>query len=165
MRKDLESLQEYTKRGVDALNRGKYEEALKILSEASNLGDSRAQLYLADLYDEGKGVRKDVDKAIHILSQCVAHETDRLTTEIAFNNMGIMHLQRGEYALAMYCLQEAIKRGAISARLFLAECYFHALMYKESRDELNKFLKKSGKPERVFKNRVEILKSKLSDMV
>ena len=49
--------------GVEAFQRGKYEEALKHLEPAAKAGDAEALYVLGQMYGSGRGVKKDEKKA------------------------------------------------------------------------------------------------------
>lgn len=51
--------------GVAAYNDGNYLTAKKIFQELAEQGVVVSQRYLAEMYDKGRGVRRDYDKAVH----------------------------------------------------------------------------------------------------
>ncbi len=51
------------KNGVDALNRGEYEDAYKVLRPLAEQGNAEAQFYMGHMYLTGQGVTKDPTEA------------------------------------------------------------------------------------------------------
>ena len=58
-----ESSQTPLERGVAAWRRGDYETALALFRRLAEAGDPKAQFYLAEMYDEGQGTKKDAAEA------------------------------------------------------------------------------------------------------
>ena len=54
---------ENLKNGVDALNRGEYEDAYKVLRPLAEQGNAEAQFYMGHMYLTGQGVTKDPTEA------------------------------------------------------------------------------------------------------
>ena len=50
--------------GADAFSRGDYANAIQLLRPVADAGDPEAQVMLADIYYEGRGVPKDYAQAV-----------------------------------------------------------------------------------------------------
>ena len=65
--------------GLEAFNRGAYEEALPLFEEAAENGDANAQYYLGVIYGQGRGTDVSVDDAIYWLS-CAGSSPDGISS-------------------------------------------------------------------------------------
>ena len=151
-------------RGFSLLKTGEYAKAFDYLDKASKLGNFDAKLELANLYDEGKGVGRNVEKAIELLKECLKYKNGGSVVDIASHNLGLIYMNCSRYDLAIPCLELSVKRGYVFSRLFLAECYFYMLEYERSAWELGKFLNKRNEYSKPFRRRADILKFKLSNV-
>jgi TPR repeat protein len=62
--------------GREAFRNGDYRAALRYLEPLADKGDPRAQSILGAMYAEGRGVRRDIDKARSLLEQAASAHAD-----------------------------------------------------------------------------------------
>lgn len=60
-------------RGIRAFNKGRYEEAHRVLEPLAHSGELRAQLIVARLYYAGNGVEQSDSQYRYWLEQCAAN--------------------------------------------------------------------------------------------
>ena len=97
---------------------GNYKEAVKLYQKASDQGSAKAQLYLALMYEKGKGVKQDYKKAVVLFTKA----TDQ-GDATAQNNLAIMY----EFGLgvkqdktkAYQLYMKADKQGQFDAKIHL----------------------------------------------
>ena len=89
--------------------KGKYRKAFKFYTKAAELGDFEAHCGLASLYQEGKGVQKDMEKYIHHLEKAAI-----AGYPLARHNLGVNEYDNGT-------LERAVKHWIIAATQGLDE--------------------------------------------
>ena len=108
--------------GVAALQKGDYVAALKELTPEAERGNAEAQLYLGDIYDNGKGVEQDAVAAFK-WNQMAANQGNHKAEE----NLGLSYLKgRGvakDATAAMKWLETAANGGNASAQYQIASMY------------------------------------------
>ncbi|WP_082130329.1 tetratricopeptide repeat protein [Kiloniella spongiae] len=55
--------------GIAAYRAGEYDKAIKLLNNAGNNGNAKAQYYLSVLYEGGSGIGKDMESSLHWLKR------------------------------------------------------------------------------------------------
>lgn len=100
--------------------------AFKLFSGLAEAGDGRAQYWLADMYEHGYGVKKDVGKALSWLDKSA-----KQGVVLAEARLGEIYL-RGEeavqdFAKARQWLQKAASRGNAQAERMLGQMEAHGL--------------------------------------
>ena len=93
-------------RGCLTAEKGAFGRALNLFLRAANLGSVEAQVNAANLYDEGKGVRKDRTAARYWYRRAVA----RGSSEAAYN-LAVSYRQRGIVRWAAFWFERARQLG------------------------------------------------------
>ncbi|MBQ8703994.1 MAG: SEL1-like repeat protein [Bacteroidales bacterium] len=104
--------------GMEAYYAEDYEEAVRCLTIAAEMGDADAQFYLADCYHQGEGVEKDVDAAIDWYAR--AADNGR---KDAWIDLGHIADDRMQYKLAALMYLRAVELGEKTAKPFLGILY------------------------------------------
>jgi TPR repeat protein len=74
--------------GIQAYSKGRFEKAYPILHHYADLGNSRAQMYLCRLYQEGEGRLKNADLAYKWCKRAAAEGLEEAQFEL-----GVMYLE------------------------------------------------------------------------
>jgi len=128
-----------------------YTEALKLLQSAADAGSPRAKFELAYAYWQGKGVPKDVDKAISILQELVAKDFTPAKLELAgFYEKGGNGVPKDrDRAIKLY--KEAILDGYVDAYWYLAWVFIPSAreecrnrLVRDNYDEAKKWCRKGA---------------------
>lgn len=108
--------------GISAFNNGDYAAALDEFKKASDTGEAAGTHYLASMYYQGKGVKRDLDRAVQLFLQAA---TKDFVPSLA--NLGLMY-HRGdgvkqdlEKALSFY--RKAAQKGDLQSAFNLGQMY------------------------------------------
>jgi len=93
-------------RGCDLEEQAKFESAFKFYLKAAKHGNKEAQVNLANLYDDGRGCRRNLAKAVYWYKRAVKAGC----SEAAYN-LGIHYRQHGKQRCATYWLKRAATMG------------------------------------------------------
>lgn len=104
--------------GMEAYYDEDYEEAVRCFTIAAEMGDADAQFYLADCYNNGEGVEKDVDTAI----DWYARAADNGRSD-AWTDLGHIADEREHYKLAAQMYLRAVELGEKGPKPFLGILY------------------------------------------
>jgi TPR repeat protein len=92
--------------------------AFRLWLACAKAGDVNCQLNVGYCYDTGRGVRRNVARAMYWYLR--AH---RRGDACATNNIGILYRERGDIRKAIEWLQRAIRAGSDDSALLLGEIY------------------------------------------
>ena len=112
------SLADAREDGLKAFRAGDYEKVIKLWQPLAENGDTEIQYNLGIMYSQGRGVKKDMQKALHWL-QLAANSGDR----DAQARLGKIHALEKQYTRAEKWLRQAANQGQASAQYNLAVLY------------------------------------------
>lgn len=129
--------EDYRERGHIYLIREEYDNARKELDQAINMGDTKALLYLAQVYDaEGN------DKKAKSLYESYLKQNADTDTMIA---LGEMQLEAGKYKKALELFQQALEAGkpedAKSLRRNEIICYEYLYDFAKAKEKMASYVK------------------------
>ena len=127
--------------GKAAYERGEYELAMRELLPAAKTGNPSAQFLVGYMYDEGQGVRRKTEEAIHWLQKAAEQNHARAELQI-----GLIYMFHGDlgpgippnFAEAARWFRRAAKHGDVDALLNLGFLYSGAL-FGSPRDEVEAY--------------------------
>ena len=105
---------------VDRIEAGDLRGAVRLYLKAAEAGSTEAQINLANLYDEGDGVREDFAKARYWYKRSIKQGVG----EGAYN-LGVSYLNRGSTRWATHWLLVAKSMGVEDADELLKEVGHH----------------------------------------
>ncbi len=133
-----EQPEDYTERGHIYLIRGDYDKARKELDQAINKGDSKALLYLAQVYD----AQKDGKKAKSLYESYLKKNGSDLATLTA---LAEIQMEAGDYEKALELFQTALKAENIENEKQLRRneiiCYENLLDFAAAKKKMAAYLK------------------------
>ncbi len=147
-----EQPEDYRERGHIYLIRGDYDNARKELDQAINKGDTKALLYLAQVYD----AQKDSKKASSLYESYLkknGSDTETMTT------LGEMQMEAGEYQKALQMFQAALKKDKLENEKQIGKnemiCYENLLDFAAAKEKMTSYIKdfpedKEAQRENVF---------------
>ena len=131
---EVDSLQD----AVDAMDRGSYKQAYEGLLPLAREGDAQAQTLLGVIYNDGLGVKRDIQKARSWLY--LAAEKEK--ADAAFL-LGLSYLSKTstvkENENAVYWIKFAARRDNLSAQRFMALAYEKGWMNVETNDKNSRY--------------------------
>lgn len=92
--------------GCEFEDQGQFRLAIKHYLRAATLGSPEAQVNLANLYDEGKGGKKNLEQAVYWYKRAI-----KLGCPEAANNLGQHYRQLGNLRWARYWFERAAQMG------------------------------------------------------
>lgn len=133
-----ESAEDYRERGHIYLIREEYDNARKELDQAINMGDTKALLYLAQVYD----AQKDDKKAKSLYESYLKQNGSDTDTMIA---LGEMQLEAGKYQKALELFQQALEAGSPENEKSLRRneivCYENLLDFAKAKEKMASYVK------------------------
>jgi len=102
----LANLRQSFEEACELFESGERTKSIKLLLKAASMGIPQAQVNLANIYDEGDGVRCDFEKARYWYKRAI-----RQGTPEAAYNLGVSYLNRGNVRWAKYWLTAAKSMG------------------------------------------------------
>lgn len=99
-------------RGCDLEERRQFKKALEAYRKAAKRGSAEAQVNIANLYDDGKGCKRDEKKAVYWYKRA----TKSGSPEGAYN-LGIHYRRKGNKRWAQYWFKRASDMGDEDARI------------------------------------------------
>jgi TPR repeat protein len=104
------------RRASESWERGEHRRAFRMFLHGARAGDPSAQLNLGHFYDEGIGVRANVEKALFWYRRAYQAGSGH-----AAGNIGLMLREQRDFAGAIRWLKKALTRGDDDSALHLAE--------------------------------------------
>lgn len=133
-----DSAEDYRERGHIYLIREEYDNARKELDQAINKGDTKALLYLAQVYD----AQEDNKKAKSLYESYLKQNNSDTDTMIA---LGEMQLEAGKYKKALELFQQALEAGSPEDEKKLRRneiiCYENLLDFAEAKKKMASYAK------------------------
>lgn len=132
------SAEDYRERGHIYFIRGEYDNARKELDQAINQGDTKALLYLAQVYD----AQEDNKKAKALYESYLEKNSGDTDTVIA---LGEMQLEAGKYQKALELIQQALEAGRPEDDKKLRRneiiCYENLLDFAKAKQKMASYVK------------------------
>ncbi len=132
------SAEDYRERGHIYLIREEYDNARKELDQAIKMGDTKALLYLAQVYD----AQGDDKKAKSLYESYLKQNDSDTDTMIA---LGEMQLEAGKYKKALELFQQALEAGkpedAKSLRRNEIICYEYLYDFAKAKEKMASYVK------------------------
>ena len=133
-----EEAEDYRERGHIYLIRKEYDNARKELDKAIKMGDTKALLYLAQVYD----AQKDDKKAKSLYESYLKQNDSDTDTMIA---LGEMQMEAGKYKRALELFQQALEAGntedAKKLRRNEIICYENLLDFAKAKEKMASYVK------------------------
>ena len=133
MTRDPRPDQDHYREAVARLDRGEHQGALRGFEALAGRGNARAMLQLGALYETGRGVLKDLPKAVQWYSQAAKRNNPDAQYRI-----GLMHAEgrglRKDAELTRDWLQRAVQGGHAHAAMSLGHVYEKTVGTRESRE-------------------------------
>jgi TPR repeat protein len=104
--KPVPSPRQWLEEACELFESGERTKSIKLFLKAASEGVPEAQVNLANIYDEGDGVKRDFEKARYWYKRAIKHGAP----EAAYN-LGVSYLNRGEMRWAKYWLTTAKSMG------------------------------------------------------
>ena len=99
-------------------DKGDFKSAFRLFLAAAKAGDSSCQVNLANLYDDGKGVRRNRSAALYWYKRAY-----RRGVSIAAHNLGVMWRNEKKHSRALEWFRKAVRLGDDEANLEIAKHY------------------------------------------
>jgi TPR repeat protein len=115
--------------GIQAYKSGNYKKAAKLFKKAANQGNAEAQYKLGDMYNEGKGVKKDYQKAVYWYKKAAKlfKKAANQGNADAQCKLGDMYYYgkgvKKDYQKAVYWYKKAANQGNAGAQFTLGVMY------------------------------------------
>ena len=109
---DINTARIKLEQGCDLEEKGEYRQAFKLYLMAAKHGSVEAQVNLANLYDDGRGCRRNLQKAIYWYKKAIM-----LGSSEAAYNLGVHYLHLSNKRWAKYWLMRASDLGDEDARI------------------------------------------------
>lgn len=133
-----ESAEDYRERGHIYLIREEYDNARKELDQAINKGDTKALLYMAEVYD----AQGDDKKAASLYESYLKQDDSDTDTMIA---LGEMQLEAGKYKKALKLFQQALEAGSTEDEKSLRRneiiCYENLYDFAKAKEKMASYVK------------------------
>lgn len=104
--KPVPSPRQLLEEACELFESGERTKSINLFLKAASEGVPEAQVNLANIYDEGDGVKRDFEKARHWYKRAIKNGA----SEAAYN-LGVSYLNRGEMRWAKYWLTTATSMG------------------------------------------------------
>jgi TPR repeat protein len=102
----IKSVRRMLERACELFESGERRRSIKLFLKAASMGNVEAQVNLANIYDDGDGVRSDFNKARRWYKQAISSGS----LEAAYN-LGVSYLNRGDARWAKHWLNLAKAMG------------------------------------------------------
>lgn len=133
-----ETAEDHRERGHIYLIRKEYDNARKELDQAINMGDTKALLYLAQVYD----AQGDDSKAKSLYESYLKQNDADTDTMVA---LGEMQMEAGKYKRALELFQQALEAGNIEDEKKLRRneiiCYENLLDFANAKEKMASYVK------------------------
>lgn len=126
-------------KGLAALKQADYATALKEWRPLAERGHADAQFYMGVLYEYGRGVKKDIVKAVQWYRKAAGNGHDNAKFQL-----GLIALNRGDFASARKEWRPLVRKGHARALFYMGVMYQYGKGVKEDIVEAVKWYRKAA---------------------